>query len=130
LQSCAAITKRYLERFGTTDSAAATHSPLKISTSRGERSAVIDMLMDPTSARGHHIPTLDELGDELTILLTAGSDTSSNAIISGIYYICSHADIYQRLSTELQDTFSSLDENITYENAKNLPYLVRQTVSI
>lgn len=87
------------------------------------------MLMDPTSAKGHNIPTLEELGDELAILLTAGSDTTSNAIISGIYYICSHPNVYQKLNAELQKTFDSLNEDITYEKAKTLPYLVREIQS-
>lgn len=85
---------------------------------------MIDMLMDPSAVKGHSLPTLEELSDELAMLLTAGSDTSSNAIISGIYYICHHVDVYQRLFEELQDAFPFLDTDITYENTRKLPYLV------
>lgn len=92
-------------------------------TSAGGRSAVIDMLMDPSSAKGHIIPTPDELNDELIVLLTAGNDTTSNSMIVGTYQICKHTEIYSKLNAELEEYFPSLNEDITYEKAKGLPYL-------
>jgi hypothetical protein len=85
---------------------------------------VIDMLMDPSAVKGHSLPTLEELSDELAMLLTAGSDTSSNAVISGIYYICHHKLIYRTLVAELQGAFPHPEPRITFESARKLPYLV------
>lgn len=96
-------------------------------TSAGGRSAVIDMLMDPSSAKGHIIPTPDQLNDELIVLLTAGNDTTSNSMIVGTYQICKHAEIYSKVNTELEEYFPSLNEDITYEKAKCLPYLASHT---
>lgn len=90
----------------------------------GGRSAVIDMLMEPSSAKGHKVPTPDQLNDELIVLLTAGNDTTSNSMIVGTYQICKHPDIYRKLNAELEESFPSLNEDISYEQAKSLPYLV------
>ncbi|ROT40789.1 cytochrome P450 [Sodiomyces alkalinus F11] len=139
--SCANMTEKYLKRFGpgcqtNGQAGPATQEelrPLTVSTGRGERSAVIDMLMDPKAVKGHSLPTLEELSDELAMLLTAGSDTSSNAIISGIYYVCHHTNIYQTLLDELKEAFPSLGTDITYENARKLTYLqavVKETLRL
>ncbi|KAI3316474.1 cytochrome P450 [Xylariaceae sp. AK1471] len=112
-RDCLNITSSYLERVGTLPSQG-DHSA---------RSAVIDMLMDPAAAKDYSPPSTRELSDELTMLLTAGSDTSSNAIISGIWYICSHKTVESRLVNELDARIPSLDEEITYEKAKQLPFL-------
>ncbi|RYP70074.1 hypothetical protein DL771_005691 [Monosporascus sp. 5C6A] len=131
-KSCIGITHAYLKRFDSSYSDRSVE-PIKeyaasIKTSRGERSPVIDMLMDPNLVPGHKLPTVEEIGDELIMLLTAGSDTSSNAMISGIYFICRHGVVYKRLFDELKSAFPKLDQVITYEKAKELPYLVSKSI--
>lgn len=80
--------------------------------------------MDPNAAKDHKVPSIEELNDELVMLLTAGNDTTSTALIFGIWQVYTHAEIYQRILRELMEEFPSLDEEITYERARKLPYLV------
>lgn len=86
---------------------------------------MIDRLTDPNIVVGYVPPSLDELNDELVMLLTAGNDTTSNDLIFGIYKICTSRMVQQRLTEELIKEFPSLDEEITYDHARKLPYLVR-----
>jgi cytochrome P450 len=90
------------------------------------RSVVIDMLLDPTSAKGHVIPTADQLTEEVIMLLSAGNDTTSDALIIGIWQICRHPEVLQLLEDELDRAFPSVinTDSMTYENARSLPYLV------
>ena len=60
----------------------------------------------------------------MLILLGAGNDTTSNALILGLYYICRHADVQDRLRMELKEAFPN-SEDVTYMKAKQLPYLVK-----
>mgnify|MGYP004715896299 CR=1 FL=1 len=94
-----------------------------------QRSPVIDMLMGSTIVKVHMPLALDELNDEAVTLLIAGSDTTSNSMLCGIYRICSDIPVHDSLVGELQAAFPSLDTSITYEQAKGLPYLVRKLYS-
>lgn len=89
---------------------------------------MIDMLMDPLTIKGHTVPNLEQLNDEAVILLTAGNDTTSNSMIFGLYQICNKKSVYETLFQELQAHFPSVDQQITYEDAKQLPYLVRNSL--
>lgn len=62
-------------------------------------------------------------------LLTAGNDTTSNAMILGAYFICSHPQVHTRLVEELQKGFPDVHGSIAYDEAKELPYLVCTTPS-
>lgn len=88
---------------------------------------MIDMLMDPLAVKGYAVPSLSELNDEIVMLLSAGNDTTSTAMIFGIYRISSNPQVYNKVFKELQTNFPSLKEKITYEQAKRLPYLVRSS---
>ena len=72
----------------------------------------------------HTVPTTEKLNDEIVTLLTAGNDTTSNAMIFGVYQICINPGVYQKMSEELETHFPSLQDVVTYERAKTLPYLV------
>ena len=60
-------------------------------------------------------------------ILTAGNDTTSNAMILGAYFICSHPQVHTRVVEELQKAFPNIHNSITYEETKTLPYIVRAT---
>lgn len=124
---CLKITQKYLAKFDNQQEPASGRSKTvedsKAVSNSSERSAVIDMLMNPRLIKGHQLPTLGELNDELVMLLTAGNDTTSNAMLAGIYWICQLPLVYQRLTDELQRHFPSPTEPITYCQAKELPYL-------
>lgn len=79
--------------------------------------------MDPKAARGHVVPNAYDLNEEALTLLTAGNDTTANAMIIGAYLICTHPLVRDRLFKELQATFPEGYHDITFEKAKHLPYL-------
>ncbi|KAM3426659.1 hypothetical protein NHJ13734_009333 [Beauveria thailandica] len=119
-KACAKMTDIYLKKFHSNSSDGSS----SFSTAHGERSAVIDMLMvHPAATKDYKVPAKAEVSDELTMLLTAGSDTSSTAIISAIYYIQRHKNVLSELRSELRRAFPSLQDEINYEKAKELPYL-------
>ena len=60
-------------------------------------------------------------------ILTAGNDTTANAMILGAYFICSHPQVHVRVVEELQKRFPNVNDSITYDETKTLPYLVRAT---
>ena len=88
-------------------------------------SEVLEQLLDPKSAKGHVVPSSSDLNEEALTLLTAGNDTTANSMILGAYMICSHPDVKSRLAKELCETFPNIHGSVTYEKAKELPYLVR-----
>lgn len=92
-------------------------------------SEVLERLLDPNAARGHAVPSAADLNEEAMTILTAGNDTTSNAMILGAYFICSHPQVHTRLVEELQKGFPNVHGGVAYEAAKELPYLVCPTQS-
>ena len=86
----------------------------------------MERLLDPSAVRDHVVPNTTELNEEALMLLTAGNDTTANAMIFGVYYICRHLDVQQELVAELRAQFPGTEQKITYEELRNLPYLVRE----
>lgn len=82
------------------------------------------MLLDPASAKDHSTLNAEQLAEEVIMLLAAGNDTASDAIIVGIYQTLRNPSISQKLNQELLAAFPDITEEITYEKAKQLPYLV------
>ncbi|KAK5625850.1 hypothetical protein RRF57_001566 [Xylaria bambusicola] len=125
-RSCLSITKKYLDIFSPNHTANSTATRIEAcDTNNHSRSAVIDVLMDSNNVETHTVPSLDELNDEILMLLIAGNDTTSNAVIFAIYQIATHRMVRQRLIDELKGALPSLGEDdwITYDRAKRLPYL-------
>lgn len=87
-------------------------------------SIVIDMLVDPNSAKEHKALNASQLAEEVIMLLSAGNDTVSDVIIVGIYQILRNAAIYKKLNDELAAAIPDLKAEITYDKVKTLPYLV------
>ena len=90
------------------------------------KSVVIDILVDAKSAKGHVVLTAEQLTEEVIMLLSAGNDTTSDALIIGIWQICRYPEVLQLLEDELDNAFPSVQnaDSITYENVRSLPYLV------
>lgn len=88
------------------------------------KSIVIDTLVDPSSAKDHSILSASQLAEEVIMLLSAGNNTTSNAIISGIYQILKNPAVDKKLSNELITTFPTHEDEITYDKVKRLPYLI------
>jgi cytochrome P450 len=88
-----------------------------------DRSIVIDMLVDPSSAKDHSTLNDSQLADEIIMLLSAGNDTVSNVIIIGTYNILRIPDIYAKVNEEILSGFPAIAKDITYDKAKMLPFL-------
>ncbi|KAL8658077.1 MAG: hypothetical protein Q9202_007630 [Teloschistes flavicans] len=91
--------------------------------SKESRSEILEQLLDPNAARGHSIPNAYDLNEEALTLLTAGNDTTANSMIIGAYLICTHPLVLERLVAELDTAFPAGEGSITFEKAKQLPYL-------
>ena len=89
----------------------------------------MERLLDSSAVRDHVAPNTTELNEEALMLLTAGNDTTANAMIFGVYYICRHPDVQRELAAELHAQFPGTEQKITYEDLRNLPYLVREPPS-
>jgi cytochrome P450 len=99
-KKCTALVKSYLERQEKNTSA---EEPGDM------KSVVIDMLVDVMSAKGHVVPTAEQLTEEIIMLLSAGNDTTSDALIIGIWQICRHPEVLQSLEDELYREFPSVE---------------------
>jgi cytochrome P450 len=84
--------------------------------------------VNPESAKDHSTLNASQLAEEVIMLLSAGNDTTSDAMIVGVYQILRNPKIHQKLNDELSMSFPSLHDDITYEKAKKLTYLVRYTL--
>jgi cytochrome P450 len=86
------------------------------------RSPIIEALYQGKTSKGQRAVDFENLCEEVVTLTTAGGDTTSSALILGIYQICRNVKIYTQLEEELMSSFSSTSP-ITYEQARRLPYL-------
>ncbi|KAL8758331.1 MAG: hypothetical protein Q9199_001587 [Rusavskia elegans] len=86
-------------------------------------SVAIERLLDPASARGYTPLCRDHLNEEILVLLGAGNDTTSNAIILGLYHICRRPETQRRLEAELEAAYPHSEQAVTFLTAKQLPYL-------
>ena len=84
----------------------------------------MERLLNPSSVKGHTVPDIAELNEEALMLLTAGNDTTANAMIFGVYFICKHPSVRWRLEMELQVAFPDSKRGVSYNRLKLLPYLV------
>ncbi|KAF8667833.1 Cytochrome P450 monooxygenase [Rhizoctonia solani] len=83
--------------------------------------------------------TADELRSKTSVMLLAGSDTSSNTLSSLFYHVIIHPDMQRKLQNELDEHLSPIQSEDSnneggivvppsdivpdYNNIKNLPYL-------
>ncbi|KAJ1645611.1 hypothetical protein LPJ64_002816 [Coemansia asiatica] len=66
-----------------------------------------------------------EIASEITVLLAAGTDTTSNTIVSCIQLLLRHPQVYKRVKGEVRQTFADKGKTIKYEEAREqLPFLI------
>lgn len=68
---------------------------------------------------GRKIPPAESLKDEAMLLVNAGVDTGSNALLSAIIHILDNGDVYRRLKDELKSAWPELDEKMRYEDLES-----------
>ncbi|EGE84113.1 benzoate 4-monooxygenase cytochrome P450, variant 2 [Blastomyces dermatitidis ATCC 18188] len=74
---------------------------------------------DPQTGKGF---TTEELCSESSLLIAAGSDTTSIAISAIMFHLSRNPEALDKLTSIIRSTFSSLDE-IQAKTLNNLPYL-------
>lgn len=83
-------------------------------------------------AKKEQLPT-NVIEAQATVVILAGSETSSVAETAAVYYVLTHPSIYEKLQTEIRTVFDNL-EDITLQNVlSKLPYLdavVQETMRI
>ena len=77
-----------------------------------------------TPQKGYKIPSALSLKDEALLLVNAGVDTVSNALIIGIINVLDNPEIHQKLKAELREAWPKLEEKRKYEELESIPYLV------
>lgn len=75
--------------------------------------------------RGRKIPTESSLRDEALLLVSAGTDTVSNASIVGTMHVIANQNVYTKLRAEIRAVWPNLEERPRYETLERLSYLVR-----
>ncbi|CAE6439543.1 unnamed protein product [Rhizoctonia solani] len=105
----------------------------------GKRSVdLIDKLLEVQDDDGNPL-SMSELNAEASLLLVAGSDTTSNTLGCLFYYLAIHPEIQRQLQAELDQnapcdtsdepdgkdglTIPPYDVVVEYDNVKTLPYL-------
>lgn len=60
------------------------------------------------------------------VLISAGTDTTANALSQGFYHLLSdgNEDVLKRLEDELKMAWPEKDSPFSFEQAEKLPYLV------
>ena len=75
----------------------------------------------------------NDLNEEASLLVFAGTDTSSNTITTGTIHSIENRRVYRTLKAELLTVWPNLDVKPSYETLEKLPYLdnfVRETLRV
>ena len=89
------------------------------------RSTVFDMLLEPNPEKDYRVPGSEELIDQGFLFLVAGSDTTAYSLACATYYILTHAEVLERLRTELRQDFHRTVVDPDWNYINKLPYLVK-----
>ncbi|THC95861.1 hypothetical protein EYZ11_004639 [Aspergillus tanneri] len=77
---------------------------------KSARQDVFNFLLDAKDPETHQGLSLAEIGAETTTLVVAGSDTSSTAFASTLFYLGNNPQCYTLAAEEVRTTFSTSDE--------------------
>jgi cytochrome P450 len=58
----------------------------------------------------------------MALFISAGTDTTATTLTGWTYFVCTHPDVYSRLTTEIRGAFV-VEDDIKWENIKKLRYL-------
>lgn len=88
-----------------------------------KKSVIVSSLNDETIPPAER--TVDRLVDEGTVILLAGTDTSSRSLAVTMYYLLSNPDCLARMRHELETSLPlNKDHTYSFSQLEKLPYLV------
>ena len=90
---------------------------------KSKHRTVFHQLLDPNASEGHVVPNVEGLTEEMFTILTAGGETSGNAMTMITYYVLSDPEIHQKLVSELKAAFPEKKTDLEYLTLEKLPYL-------
>lgn len=67
----------------------------------GNRSPVLDRLLDPNAAPGYSVPDIEVMTEETLTLVSAGYDSTAIAMMLSFVYICRDPEVYGKLVAEI-----------------------------
>ncbi|KAJ8133004.1 hypothetical protein O1611_g620 [Lasiodiplodia mahajangana] len=85
-----------------------------------------------SQAKKEHL-TIKTIEAQATVVILAGSETSSVAETAAVYHILTHPDVYHKLTAEIRSTFTSTESITLQEVLSRLPYLeavIQETLRI
>lgn len=95
----------------------------RIQTASTKQNDIFSILLDPkgpaNDGGGDNRPSASELGGECTTLLMAGSETTSTAISSTLFYMMRNPKDYEKAAREVREQFSNSESNVRLGAALN-----------
>jgi cytochrome P450 len=58
----------------------------------------------------------------MALFISAGTDTTATALAGWTYFVCTHPEVYKRLTSEIREAFEA-DDDIKWEKVKELRYV-------
>lgn len=94
-----------------------------------EGPTVFDVMLNPNLEKGQWTPSVQVMTEEALLLLLAGTDTTTNILITAVYNLLSHPDKLALLKTELRSAMPNKEEGLEWAALERIPYLVRTILS-
>lgn len=63
-----------------------------------------------------------EIQLNMALFISAGTDTTATALVGWTYFICTHPNVYKRLTAEIRDAFT-VNDDIRWDEVRKLRYL-------
>ncbi|KAJ2453003.1 hypothetical protein EV183_000011 [Coemansia sp. RSA 2336] len=84
---------------------------------------ILQKLIDARDPVTHENIRGPHLTSEITLLLVAGTDTTSNTLSWTLMHLLHHPDVLCRLQGDIREAFPDASQIIRFEQARRLPYL-------
>ncbi|KAG7453091.1 cytochrome P450 [Guyanagaster necrorhizus] len=84
---------------------------------------IYNCLLSPEKLKSQQVPSKKSLLDEAQNLLFAGTDTTSNAMTVGFFYVLNDPAIHAKLTSEIFAAWPIKELPVSYEVLEKLPYL-------
>ena len=101
------------------------HDQVNVLRSRDNIASVFDTALHPNVEKGQFTPPINQLAGDAFSFILAGTDTSSNALVTGVFELLNGpAHMIARLKSELLEAIPDVHAMIEWATLEKLPYLV------
>lgn len=81
-----------------------------------------DFMYHILTSESKSLLTKTEIQLNMALFISAGTDTTATALVGWTYFVCTHPDVYKRLTAEIRGAFESSDD-IKWDKVRELTYL-------